>query len=145
MLGTCSFEEFHVVVVNTILILHVLLDRTGIKAMSRLLGIVRMNPEVDPSRWDHTEEERYGLGAVRTPEQFYETFGIDVVKKTTEDHMCLFVDSNGRRHKEFTPFLKPDGMGIDYSYIHFKWRDPTKPKRKEPSSEDDDESSAKKH
>jgi hypothetical protein len=103
-----------------------MLISTGAKAMNRLLGVVHMNPEVDTSWWDHTEEDRYGLGGVRTPEQFYELFGINVVDKTTEGHLCLFVGTDGRMHKEFTPFLKSDGMGIDYSNIHFKWIDPEK-------------------
>jgi hypothetical protein len=84
-----------------------------------------MNPEVDPSMWDHTEEDVYGLGGVRTPEQFYELFGIDVVKKTTEGHLCQFVDTDGRMHKTFFPHLRSDGMGIDYTNIHYKWVDPT--------------------
>eukprot|EP00565_Helicotheca_tamesis_P003537 CAMPEP_0185734394 /NCGR_PEP_ID=MMETSP1171-20130828/22360_1 /TAXON_ID=374046 /ORGANISM="Helicotheca tamensis, Strain CCMP826" /LENGTH=559 /DNA_ID=CAMNT_0028404381 /DNA_START=36 /DNA_END=1716 /DNA_ORIENTATION=+ len=54
---------------------------TGKKAMARLLGIVGMNPEVPRSQWDHTEEDRYGLGKVRDVTKFYETFGIDVVNK----------------------------------------------------------------
>jgi hypothetical protein len=97
--------------------------RTGKKAMTRLLGIVHMNPEVDTSTWDHTDEDIYGLGGVRTPEQFYNIFGIDVVEKTTEGHLCKFV-AEGRMHKEFTPFLRKDGMGIDYSQIHGAWVDP---------------------
>lgn len=28
---------------------------TGVKAMKRLLGIIGMIPEVDPSEWDHTD------------------------------------------------------------------------------------------
>jgi hypothetical protein len=82
-----------------------------------------MNPEVDPKTWDHTDEDIYGLGGVRTPERFYEIFGIDVVKKTTQGHLCQFV-SPGRMHKQFTPFLRNDGMGIDYSQIHTAWVDP---------------------
>ena len=97
---------------------------TGVKAMARLLGIVHMNPEVDPQKWDHVEEELYGLGGVRTPELFYDLFGIDVVKKKTEGHLCAFVE-NGRMHREWTPLLRSDGMGIDYSSIHFRWVDPT--------------------
>lgn len=89
--------------------------------MNRLLGIVHMNPEIDPSWWDHTEEERYGIGDVRTPEQFYGIFGIDVVNKHTEGELCLFVDTIGRMHKQFTPFLTSNGMSIDYSNIHFQW------------------------
>lgn len=93
--------------------------------MARLLGIVHMNPEVDPSDWDHKEEDRYGLGGVRTPEQFYETFGIDVVKKQVQGHLCKFVsEGGGRMHKEFAGHLREDGMGIDYSTIHTKWVDP---------------------
>jgi hypothetical protein len=97
----------------------------GKRAMARLLGIVHMNPEVDPSLWDHTEEDRYGLGGVRKPEKFYELFGIDVVKKETQGHLCQFVDTNGRMHKEFSPLLRSDGMGIDLSKVHFHWIDPT--------------------
>mmetsp|Transcript_30630 Transcript_30630/g.64797 ORF Transcript_30630/g.64797 Transcript_30630/m.64797 type:complete len:559 (+) Transcript_30630:67-1743(+) len=96
---------------------------SGAKAMFRLLGIVHMNPEIDPAKWDHTEEEKYGLGGVRTPELFYETFGIDVVNKVTEQHLCQFVES-GRMHKEFTKFIRPDGMGIDYSKITYRFKDP---------------------
>lgn len=96
---------------------------SGIKAMFRLLGILHMNPEIDPAEWDHTEEEKYGLGGVRTPELFYETFGIDVVNKKTEQHLCQFVET-GKMHKEFTKFLRPDGMGIDYSMIAYRFTDP---------------------
>ena len=90
-----------------------------------MLGIVHMNPEVDANEWDHREEDIYGLGGVRTPEKFYTTFGIDVVEKTTEGHLCGFVDTNnGRMHRMFTPNLRADGMGIDYSKITFEFKDP---------------------
>jgi hypothetical protein len=97
---------------------------TGRGAMQRLLGIVHMNPEVDSKSWDHTEEDIYGIGGVRSPEKFYETFGIDVVEKTIQRHLCRFVDIEGRMHKKFTPYLRPDGMGIDYSKIEYKFKDP---------------------
>mmetsp|Transcript_4317 Transcript_4317/g.9174 ORF Transcript_4317/g.9174 Transcript_4317/m.9174 type:complete len:579 (+) Transcript_4317:32-1768(+) len=97
-------------------------EGTGIKAMKRLLGIVHMNPEVNPSEWNHSEEEKYGLGGARTTTKFYETFGIDVVKKTTERHLCQFV--RNKMHDMFMPHLRPDGIGIDYSEIDFKWKDP---------------------
>lgn len=93
--------------------------------MSRLLGIIHMNPETDPKTWDHTDEEIYGIGGVRTPEKFFELYGIDVVKKTAEGNLCSFVDKNGGpMHSMFTPHLRKDGMGIDYSGIDFKWVDP---------------------
>ena len=97
---------------------------TGRKAMMRLLGIVHMNPEEPVDTWDHTEEDIYGIGAVRTPENFYLTFGIDVEKKTVEGHLCRFVDIQGRMHKAFTPYLRSDGMGIDYSKITYRFKDP---------------------
>mmetsp|Transcript_81926 Transcript_81926/g.123043 ORF Transcript_81926/g.123043 Transcript_81926/m.123043 type:complete len:557 (+) Transcript_81926:59-1729(+) len=97
---------------------------TGVRAMARLLGIVHMNPEVKPSLWDHVEEDMYGIGGVRTPEKFYELFGIDVVEKTTQGHLCMFVAEQGRMHTEFVKFLRADGMGIDLSKTRFAWVDP---------------------
>jgi hypothetical protein len=92
--------------------------------MARLLGIVHMNPEVNPSLWDHVEEDMYGTGGVRTPEKFYELFGIDVVEKTTQGHLCMFVADRGRMHNDFVKFLRDDGMGIDLSKTNFAWVDP---------------------
>lgn len=89
-----------------------------------------MNPEVDPKGWVHTDEDIYGIGRVRTPEKFYELFGIDVEKKTMEGHLCMFVADDGRMHKAFTPKLRQDGMGITYDDIHFRWIDP-KPEAKQ--------------
>ena len=94
----------------------------GVIAMKRLLGIVNMNPEVDRSEWNHAEEAKYGLGGARETTKFYETFGIDVRAKTTERHLCQFV--RGRMHNMFMKHLREDGMGIDYSKIDFKWKDP---------------------
>ncbi|KAL9183455.1 hypothetical protein ACHAXT_004311 [Thalassiosira profunda] len=94
----------------------------GIKAMKRLLGIVNMNPEVDRSEWDHAEEAKYGLGGVRKTSKFYELYGIDVRKKTTQRHLCQFV--RGKMHKKFIEHLRKDGMGINYDEIDFKWVDP---------------------
>jgi len=104
---------------------------TGKKAMKRLLGIVHMNPEVDPSEWEHVDTDRYGLGGVRTAEKFYETFGIDVVKKKTQGHLCQFVMETANMHKMFTKNLRKDGMGIDYNKINFHWVDPSPETREE--------------
>ena len=91
---------------------------TGLAAMKRLLGIVHMNPEVDPSEWNHAEESRYGLGGVRSTSKFYELYGIDVRKKTTQSNLCEFVQN--RMHNMFMKHLRSDGMGIDYSQIKFE-------------------------
>ena len=97
----------------------------GIKAMSRLLAIIHMNPGFDPSKWDHTDEDKYGIGGViaRTPENLYEIFGIDVVNKSTERHLCGFVET-AEMHHMFTRYLRKDGMGIDYSKIRYRFIDP---------------------
>lgn len=97
-------------------------EGTGVKAMKRLLGIVHMNPEVDREEWNHAEEVKYGLGGARDPSKFYEVFGIDVIKKKTQRHLCQFV--RGKMHNMFMKHLREDGMGIDYSKIDFKWIDP---------------------
>merc|ERR1712038_1725011 len=91
----------------------------GKKSMARLLGIVRMNPEVDKSFWNHEEEDIYGLGNVRSPEKFYSTFGIDVVNKKTHKKLCNFVET-GNMHRMFMPYLRSDGMGIDYSRVKYE-------------------------
>lgn len=95
-------------------------DGVGTRAMHRLLGIVRMVPEIRPDQWDHAEEEKYGLGGVRTPELFYDTFGVDVVNKRTKQHLCRFVET-GHMQKQFAKFIRPDGMGIDYSKVNYKY------------------------
>lgn len=91
----------------------------GKKSMARLLGIVKMNPEVDPSLWSHEEEEIYGVGKVRSTEKFYETFGIDVVSKKTHKNLCGFVET-GKMHETFMPKLRADGMGVDYNLVKYK-------------------------
>lgn len=94
----------------------------GIRAMKRLNGIIGMNPEVDVSEWDHTDEKLYGLGSVRKSSDFYDTFGINVVEKVVQPHLCKFV-SSGRMHRQFLPYLRSNGMGLDYNKINFKYTD----------------------
>ena len=94
----------------------------GCIARKRLLGIVKLNPEVDRSEWNHAEEAKYGLGGVRETSKFYELYGIDVMKKTTQRHLCQFVQN--KMHNMFMSHLREDGMGIDYSKIDFRWVDP---------------------
>jgi hypothetical protein len=92
--------------------------------MARLLGIVHMNPEVPRDTWNHKEEDIYGIGSVRTPEQFYQLIGIDVAAKTIEGHLCTFVHDSAKMHNMLVPKLRPDGMGIDYSGVSYRFKDP---------------------
>ena len=97
-------------------------EELGILSMRRMLGIVHMNPDVDKDTWDHTDEDRYGLGGVRKPEQLFSLLGIDVENHTMEGHLCHFVDS-GDMHVLLSEHLRDDGMGIDYSSVTYQWQD----------------------
>jgi len=95
----------------------------GSYAMLRLLGIISMsNPGITPDQWFHEEEEKYGIGNVRTLENFFTTFGIHHEKQQVEQHLCRFV---GRKmQKAFIPHLRKDKMGINYDAIDYKFVDP---------------------
>jgi hypothetical protein len=80
-----------------------------------------MAPDLDPSTYEHAEEQKYGLGAVRKLDLFYKLFLVDPVKRKAVQ-LCPFVRS-GKMHKEFQKHLRSDGMGIDYSRLeHFDTR-----------------------
>ena len=53
--------------------------------------------------------------AVRRLDLFYKLFLIDTLQRKATQ-LCPFVRS-GKMHREFTPFLRPDRMGIDYSKL----------------------------
>mmetsp|Transcript_39854 Transcript_39854/g.58544 ORF Transcript_39854/g.58544 Transcript_39854/m.58544 type:complete len:539 (-) Transcript_39854:346-1962(-) len=93
-------------------------------AMDRLLGVIKMNPDVDSKKWNHADEDFYGLGKVRDVSKFFETFGIDIKNRKTEQHLCSFVLK--KMHVDFVEHLRPNGMGIDYSKIHYKFKTPRK-------------------
>ncbi len=54
---------------------------------------------------------------VRDLELFYKLFLIDPTRRTSVQ-LCPFVKS-GKMHKDFTPYLRKDGLGIDYSKDFF--------------------------
>lgn len=92
------------------------------KAMKRLLGLANMFTEEGDHSFIRTDEEKYGIGKVRTVEKFMTTFGIHLKEKRVEHHLCRFVGK--RMQNAFVPFLRPDGMGIDYDKITFEFKDP---------------------
>jgi len=97
-------------------------EGAGAKGMRRLLGIIHMNPEVDPKDWDHTDEWIYGIGGVRKPEKLMEIIGMNFVNKTVESRLCRFVNINARMHKMFTRHLRVDGMGINYARVNYRYK-----------------------
>mmetsp|Transcript_21750 Transcript_21750/g.32380 ORF Transcript_21750/g.32380 Transcript_21750/m.32380 type:complete len:571 (-) Transcript_21750:1292-3004(-) len=103
-----------------------------VKAMKRLNGIIGMGQEGD--EYDTTDQEMYGLGHVRTTEKFFETFGIHTKEQKVEEGLCTFVGKPMMSF--FHPWLRKNGMGIDYDSIAFKyhstWRKDPKPEVTEP-------------
>jgi hypothetical protein len=94
----------------------------------RLIGISGItSPTVN---YFNKEEEKYGLGMVRTKEKFYETFGIHPSTRTIEEGLCDFVQGTlgvkSSMHIQFTPFLRYDKMGIDYSRIDYRFKTPNR-------------------
>ena len=52
---------------------------------------------------------------VRSLDLFYKLFLIDTLKRDCVQ-LCPFV-KNGIMHREFQKYLRPDGLGIDYSHL----------------------------
>lgn len=104
------------------------LNRTIVKkveqgGMMRLNGIIHMGqPSVTEDSWNHMDEKKYGIGNVRTPEKFFETFGIHMENFKVESHLCRFVGRN--MHRIWKQYLRKDGMGIDYDRITYRFKDP---------------------
>lgn len=96
-------------------------ETVEMRAMVRLNDIIHMSPprrHPNPDNyWSHVEEQTYGLGSVRTPELFFDTFGIHRDSQTVEKNLCMFVASKSM-HEFFVRRLREDGMGINYSLLN---------------------------
>jgi len=86
-------------------------------AMQRMVGLIKMAPDLNPKLYDHVDEDIYSTGTVRPVERFYELFGMDVKKKKIVPEMCKWVKS-GAMHNAFVPALRPNGKGIDYTSFY---------------------------
>ena len=97
---------------------------SGVYGMNRLNAIIQMeSPSAngESKDWLHTDELKYGIGKVRDLKTFFDVFGIHVKEQRVEKHLCRFV---GRpMQKLFIPYLKKDGMGLDYSQITYRFKD----------------------
>jgi hypothetical protein len=106
--------------------IHMFWENTGHKgegqrSLKRATSVIGMAPDVDPASWDHSEIDKYGLGKVRPLDLFYSVFSINV-KERTAVQLCPFVKT-GKMHKAFQPYLRKNGLGIDYSnLLHFDVR-----------------------
>lgn len=96
----------------------------GLYAMKRLNAIIQME-DYPRRQWITTEDNKYGVGKIRSPQQFYTTFGIHTKEHRVEPRLCYFVLSHYRgMMKLFLPALREDGMGLDYSRISYTFQDP---------------------
>lgn len=87
----------------------------GQKSLRRATALIGMAPDLDPTSYEHAESDRYGVGKERALTLFYKLFLIDP-KARKAVQLCPFVQT-GIMHKEFQKFLRPDGLGIDYSFL----------------------------
>ena len=72
---------------------------TGMAAMKRLNTLIDMG-HFPKNEWPQDEQEKYGLGRVRTTQEFFDTFGIHVHNQTVEHHLCRFVGKVSTFHNE---------------------------------------------
>jgi len=87
----------------------------GQKALRRSMAVVRMALDIEADTYDHSETDKYGLGTVRDVELYYKIFKINrIERKATQ--LCPFVRP-GHMHRDFQKYLRPDGLGIDYSKL----------------------------
>jgi len=95
---------------------------SGSLGMNRLNAIIGMLPARDRDKpWIRTDAVKYGLGKARDVKRFFEVFGIHVESQTVEKHLCRFV---GRpMQMEFKPYMRQNGMGLDYNRITYRFVD----------------------
>mmetsp|Transcript_1683 Transcript_1683/g.2416 ORF Transcript_1683/g.2416 Transcript_1683/m.2416 type:complete len:896 (-) Transcript_1683:65-2752(-) len=74
-----------------------------------------------PVWWTNIEERKYGIGKIRSVQKFMDTFGIHLLERRVEHHLCDFVGT--KMNTEFSKHLREDGMGIDYQKITYKYKD----------------------
>jgi len=100
-----------------------LYHNAGQSAMRRLNSIIGMDTG-GRQPYHRDEEEKYGLGTVRSTEKFFKVFGIHTKSQTVEKHLCQFVGKPMMR--VFMPALRDNHMGLDYSKINYEFVDPRK-------------------
>eukprot|EP00980_Cylindrotheca_fusiformis_P016687 scaffold5024_cov136-Cylindrotheca_fusiformis.AAC.16 len=88
------------------------------KRLNAIIGITTSSNE----EFYKLEIDEYGLGKVRSPEDFYRIFGINPESNSIEPGLCDFVRK--RMQTQFEPNLRFDRMGVDYSKIRFEYKAP---------------------
>lgn len=84
------------------------------KRLYSLIGLDNNDEDVIP--------HEYGLGAVRDIVKFFTLYGIHASERVTEHRLCEFV-TTGNMHDEFVPYMRHDGMGIDYNRVSFRFHE----------------------
>lgn len=91
-------------------------------SLKRMHGILGMEIENDEQEYKNDPNELFSTGKARDLVKFWNSFGVHVRERITERKLCNFV-STGQMHKLFHEHLKPDGMGLDYSQINFRFHE----------------------
>jgi [Skp1-protein]-hydroxyproline N-acetylglucosaminyltransferase len=94
------------------------------KGYLRLNGIIGTENRAFKTDYRHEEEGNYGVGQYRQKESFFRTLGIHTDTKEIEEGLCDFVQGRAgveSMHSQFTPYLRYDGMGIDYRRIKYTY------------------------
>ena len=87
----------------------------GDRAAQRLRALLRCDNPAKPGT-NVKEWAKYGLGTERPVEWFYFLFGMDCVRAQRTKELCKSV-WNGEMHFGYTPYLRADKFGIDYSKV----------------------------
>lgn len=70
---------------------------------------------------DLMDVEKYGIGMVRSPDLFYDLYGIDRTTETVAKGLCTFAGKN--MHYVFLQHLRDNRMGIDYTNMTYRFKD----------------------
>lgn len=90
-------------------------------AMQRLNAIINLKESIpmENQEWFFVDSSTYGVGSVRTTDEYYRLFGIHRHNQSVEDNLCMFVASK-EMNIRFLPALRSDTMGLDYNHSNLK-------------------------
>lgn len=94
-------------------------ENTQRLSQKRAMEIIQLDPSAKHLMDSKVDE--YALGTVRTPDLFYQSLGIDRQHGTVPRLCRQFGVNTTTMHQQLSPFLAPNGMGIDYNTVHPSW------------------------
>jgi len=87
----------------------------GMRSAIRVQALIEMAPNPAAlAGYDSTDAARYGLGTVRSVDDFYALFGLDREHRKVTKDLCRW-STSGQMHRQLVAFMRPDKKGIDYA------------------------------